>query len=191
VNTQAKILLAMINTLLLTGQCHLCVDAHSGQKNFQTADINADIEVSDASQGTDGNIHIRWLNDLNHLPAGHQTVVSPHYLNSIKHSHTRVRTYETKPWSGSEMRSRLKWINYEQYMNDEDTLHDGLRELQQTGLLFLRGVPDQEKSVEDIGERIGPLKHTFYGRTWDVRDKPKAENVAYTSHFLGMHMDLL
>jgi len=57
--------------------------------------------------------------------------------------------------------------------------------------LFLRNVPDSEKSVEEIAGRIGTLKDTFYGRTWDVKSKPKAKNIAYTQSFLGLHMDLL
>jgi hypothetical protein len=45
--------------------------------------------------------------------------------------------------------------------------------------------------VEKIANRIGILQHTFYGATWDVRSKPRAENVAYTSKFLGLHQDLM
>uniref|UniRef100_L2FN13 Gamma-butyrobetaine hydroxylase n=1 Tax=Colletotrichum fructicola (strain Nara gc5) TaxID=1213859 RepID=L2FN13_COLFN len=37
-----------------------------------------------------------------------------------------------------------------------------------------------------------PAEHeTFYGRTWDVISKPDAENVAYTSSYLGLHSDML
>jgi alpha-ketoglutarate-dependent taurine dioxygenase len=39
--------------------------------------------------------------------------------------------------------------------------------------------------------RIGNLRDTFYGRTWDVKSVPEAKNVAYTAQYLGLHMDLL
>jgi len=70
-------------------------------------------------------------------------------------------------------------------------LYDGLKQLQLYGLVFLRNVPDSEKAIEDIGGRIGPLKNTFYGLTWDVKSVPQAKNVAYTHQYLGLHMDLL
>jgi hypothetical protein len=41
-------------------------------------------------------------------------------------------------------------------------------------------VPSGEESVINIGTRIGPLRDSFYGRTWDVKSVPNAKNVAYT-----------
>lgn len=46
--------------------------------------------------------------------------------------------------------------------------------------------------VEEIGKRIGGyIKETFYGTSWNVVSVPSAKNVAYTSVFLPLHMDLL
>jgi len=59
------------------------------------------------------------------------------------------------------------------------------------GILLLFNVPTDETAVEAIAEKLGPVKNTFYGKTWDVKDKPMAENVAYTNVFLDLHMDLL
>lgn len=89
------------------------------------------------------------------------------------------------------MERNLKLIDYTSFMQQDDAFGQALVELQLNGLIFLNNVPEAEESVERIAERIGPLKTTFYGRTWDVKDKPKAENVAYTSKHLGLHMDLL
>lgn len=45
--------------------------------------------------------------------------------------------------------------------------------------------------VEEIGKRVGGyIKDTFYGRSWNVISVPAAKNVAYTSVFLPLHMDL-
>lgn len=59
------------------------------------------------------------------------------------------------------------------------------------GLLLVREVPHYENAVEDMALRIGNLRDTFYGRTWDVKSVPQAKNVAYTAQYLGLHMDLL
>ncbi|KAL8924155.1 MAG: hypothetical protein Q9172_002820 [Xanthocarpia lactea] len=59
------------------------------------------------------------------------------------------------------------------------------------GLVFIHSIPSSTDAVTRIAERIGPLKNTLYGSTWDVRSVPSAKNVAYTSSHLGFHMDLL
>ncbi|KAI4183321.1 MAG: hypothetical protein L6R41_005461 [Letrouitia leprolyta] len=46
-------------------------------------------------------------------------------------------------------------------------------------------------SVAAIAKKIGPLKETLYQSSWDVKAVPSAKNVAYTSAYLGFHMDLL
>jgi gamma-butyrobetaine dioxygenase len=80
-------------------------------------------------------------------------------------------------------------------MTDDKTLYKVLQSLYTHGLVFLKNVPDTIKidssiSVAAIAERIGPIRQSFYGRTWDVRSVPDAKNVAYTHVFLGLHMDL-
>lgn len=80
---------------------------------------------------------------------------------------------------------------FDDYVHSQDAFRKILRSLNHYGLAFITDVPGDEKAVERIGEKIGPLRHTFYGRTFDVKDKPDAENVAYTATELGLHMDLL
>ncbi|EAQ90403.1 hypothetical protein CHGG_02338 [Chaetomium globosum CBS 148.51] len=57
--------------------------------------------------------------------------------------------------------------------------------------IFVTDVPADESAVERVASRIGPVQETFYGRTWDVRNKARAENVAYTDKFLCLHQDLM
>ena len=76
-------------------------------------------------------------------------------------------------------------------MNKSSVLAKAIQLLVKDGLLFLSGVPKDPESVGRIAERIGPIRNTFYGRTWDVRSVPNAKNVAYTNQYLGFHMDLL
>lgn len=104
------------------------------------------------------------------------------------------------------------WIDYADYMASDTTLFEAVRHLTLYGLLFLRGVPEtpEQDAVEGIAERIGNIKSTFYGKTWDVRSIPDSKNIAcvsyillspssphstdcrsYTSLNLALHMDLL
>lgn len=76
-------------------------------------------------------------------------------------------------------------------MSKPDVLARSLHLLWRDGLVFIDQVPESEESVRTIVERMGPLQNTFYGPTWNVRSVPQAKNVAYTSKYLGFHMDLL
>ncbi|CAG9990571.1 unnamed protein product [Clonostachys byssicola] len=81
--------------------------------------------------------------------------------------------------------------DYQQYMKDDQILHQVICQLRTHGVAFVTGIPGVEESLATIATRIGPIKDTFYGYTWDVRTVPAAINAAYTSHDLGFHTDLL
>lgn len=49
---------------------------------------------------------------------------------------------------------------------------------------------DAKPLVERIAERIGYVKSTFYGKSWNVISIPDPKNVAYSSVYLPLHMDL-
>src|SRR5690606_18117044 len=91
-------------------------------------------------------------------------------------------------------------ISYQDWIGSDNNGRDAgataafqsaLADLRRTGLIFVTDVPTSEHSVERVAHRIGPLQDTFYGRTWDVRNKARAENVAYTDKFLCLHQDLM
>jgi len=93
------------------------------------------------------------------------------------------------------MRRDNIYVDYEYYLKSDEVLFQTLQMLNTHGLVFIRNVPDtidtdSSKSVVSIAERIGTMRDTFYGRTWDVRSVVNAKNVAYTHQFLGLHMDL-
>lgn len=59
------------------------------------------------------------------------------------------------------------------------------------GLAFVHNLPTTPvTNVEILARQIGTIKDTFYGVSWDVKSVPGAKNIAYTSLFLGLHMDL-
>jgi hypothetical protein len=41
--------------------------------------------------------------------------------------------------------------------------------------------------VRTIAERIGPIRNTFYGEHWEVKNEPSPENVAYSNLPLPLH----
>jgi gamma-butyrobetaine dioxygenase len=175
--------------------CPRCIDPSSKQKNFQTTDIPPSIRPVAAETQADGTVNIKWDNDLPGFGEDHVSSY-PKTFFEINSSHSRILQEHFEPgqpklWENSLITTRLQFVDYEDYMTKDAALYQVLQQLLDYGLLLVRGVPKSEKSVENIAERIGRLRDSFYGRTWDVKSVPQAKNVAYTAQYLGLHMDLL
>ena len=184
-------------------QCPLCVDPSTSQKNFQTADIPATIagscQVTSELEESDVAL-VTWRDDIGGWAEGHQTALPIDFLRRAlaKERKIQAREYDSPSrvlWTNRSMSRDVQFLDYNAYMNSDKTLFTALKSLHTHGLIFLYNVPDtiatdSSTSVASIVERIGSIRHTFYGRTWDVRSVPKAINVAYTNVYLGLHMDL-
>ena len=186
-----------IELIFKPGQCEICIDQHSGQKSFETAAIKPDISASKIKVDKSGAVTVIWEPDL---PGHTSSTYSQAWLEAVASNmpppptgvtstaHHNLRMWET---SSEFAEHGLEMFDYARYMNDASTFNRAMKKLSSWGLIFLDNVPQEETAVERIAEAIGPLRNTFYGRTWDVKSKPQAENVAYTAHHLGLHMDLL
>ena len=177
-------------------ECTSCLDPSTKQKLFSTADVPSDIKSRAITQDTSG-VTLLWENDILGYGEDHVTTLDMDTIRSLRDfgAAPSAETPGYEPgkqlvWDAQQYR-QLEDVDYDAYMQDEATLYRALQQLHTYGLLFLRNVPEDEKSVSTIAERIGPVKNTFYGYTWDVRSVPEAKNVAYTSQDLGFHMDLM
>ena len=184
-------------------KCPLCVDPSSSQKSFQTADIPANIEGSCQVTDTleEANLAVvKWRNDIPGFPEGHQTALSLEFLERTLRDESRHQAREYDPptrvlWDKKTMHRDNVYVDYNRYLDSDEVLYQTLQTLHTHGLVFISNVPDtidtdSSLSVTTIAERIGSMRDTFYGRTWDVKSVPNAKNVAYTHQYLGLHMDL-
>jgi len=175
--------------------CDRCIDSSTNQKHFSTADIPADIQFDTIRSTRDG-IEVRWNGDMSGYGPEHRTHLSNDLLRHLvakgQPKPVEHKLVENKRvyWD-SHMFDQLPDIDFNAYMSDDATLLRAVRQLQSHGLLFVTNVPEDVESVARLANRIGPLKNTFYGETWDVRSTPQAINVAYTAQNLGFHMDLM
>lgn len=176
--------------------CPKCVDPSSRQKNFQTTDIPSNIKAKSIEVLPEEKcVKIKWENDIPGFGAEHVSAFSDNFLNihtnSFNLRQDRYETTKVRLWNKESITKELEYVDFEEYMKDDKVLFRATRLLVTHGLLLVRGVPESEKSVEDLAGRFGNIRDTFYGRTWDVKSVPQAKNVAYTHQFLGLHMDLL
>ncbi|KAI3317192.1 Clavaminate synthase-like protein [Xylariaceae sp. AK1471] len=170
--------------------CHKCVDSSSGQKRFASSDVPDELPIRTLAIAEDGSLQVHWEKDF----FTHDTHISeyPHNLwHKAVHKRYVGAILAPKLWNRDIMKQLSPIIPYQAFMAGNSEYRQAMTTLSEYGLIFLRDVPFSEDAVTEIVEKIGVLQNTFYGRTWDVRSKPNAENVAYTNSFLGLHQDLL
>jgi gamma-butyrobetaine dioxygenase len=168
--------------------CEKCVDPHSGQKSFATTQLDFLPAVRSIERHDDGSLTVVWANDPVSGGEDHTSV----YPASIGDSFLKVLRRDLWDREIYEKEREKCRISYADWMAGGSEFWDAMAALSTKGLVFVYDVPEgDEQAVERIGEQIGALQETFYGRTWDVVSKPQAENVAYTNQFLGLHQDLL
>jgi alpha-ketoglutarate-dependent taurine dioxygenase len=169
------------------------VDIHSKQRNFRTSDIPVDIKPN-SIKWDQSSLEVTWENDIPGFDSSHTSRYAISELDGITRysvtSDTGLKRHRVN-WDGPLMEELQHWVSYEDYMNNGPEFTRAMRNLSVLGLIFVKDVPDSREMVEKLATRIGPLRNTFYGPTWDVRTVPQAKNVAYTSQFLGFHMDLM
>ncbi|KAF3020714.1 hypothetical protein E8E15_001101 [Penicillium rubens] len=174
-------------------QCTVCKDQHSKQRSFRTSDIPKDITPSWINW--DGKrLSVRWANDIGGSETVHESTWDRDFLKKpIFNTHRQHWNANCNPimWGRAYMEMSQHWVSYPDYIADDSKFATAMKQLQRLGLIFLKDVPNSRSMVEAIATRMGPLRNTFYGSTFDVRTVPEATNVAYTNQFLGFHMDLM
>ncbi|KAF9883877.1 hypothetical protein FE257_002720 [Aspergillus nanangensis] len=174
-------------------KCSICVNPHSKQRNFRTTDIPDNITPR-SIEWVEDKLEIKWSNDIKGYDASHTSTYDPATLRSpwaIARGSDIGRNRHRVDWNNEQMDTIQHWISYNDYINDDAKFATAMRQLALTGLIFVRDIPESREMVEKVATRMGPLRNTFYGSTWDVRTVPEAKNVAYTNAFLGFHMDLM
>ncbi|KAJ4311204.1 hypothetical protein N0V84_010566 [Fusarium piperis] len=172
--------------------CPSCVHESTNQRLFSVADIPANVKARTVHVDTAANsVSINWDNDAHGFAPEHTTQLDMATLRAFSQSASSPTScLPSQVMWGQDPRKSLDLpdYNYDTYMKDDETLYKLINQLRIDGLAFVTNVPGVEESLATIATRIGPIKDTFYGYTWNV---PQAINAAYTSHDLGFHTDLL
>ncbi|KAK9247178.1 hypothetical protein V1506DRAFT_533184 [Lipomyces tetrasporus] len=180
--------------------CRKCVDTSTQQKRFSTGEIPLDVHPKSAVQANENKEYeITWTAQGSE---DHVSVYSQERIEQLASPLWRYNnrwrfTRDTMLWDAKTLKENLVSRSYNDYMKEDEAFKDVVLGLYSTGLAFITGAPttectsDLEIVVENIARKIGYIKETFYGTSWDVITLPDAKNIAYTSENLPLHMDLL
>jgi gamma-butyrobetaine dioxygenase len=175
--------------------CPSCIHPSTQQKLQCTSDIPASITPESVEISNEG-VHISWAGPDRHRSFFPRALLTAHAHPSALHSlHNDV---PVAPWpttsallaaSGPDLE-----VPYDELATPRGLLR-AITQLQRTGLLFVRDVPSSDTNdasceIRKLAARFAEVRDTFYGDVWDVKTIDESRNIAYTSLFLGLHMDL-
>lgn len=75
-------------------------------------------------------------------------------------------------------------------LKDDSVLLEFLETLHRLGIARLENLPHRDGLLEEVVTRIGPVRETNFGRTYELNIKPDPNSNAFTSSMLLQHMDL-
>lgn len=103
----------------------------------------------------------------------------------------KVYLFPEQTWGKAEIEGKLKKFSHEEFMKNEQVVHDFLQAVCIDGIAVLKGAPQGVRgAVEAIGDRIGMIKRTHFGLVFEVSLKADASNMAYASNGgLPFHTD--
>jgi gamma-butyrobetaine dioxygenase len=84
----------------------------------------------------------------------------------------------------------LPTIDYAEYIATGEGLRDWIEAVQRHGIVLLRGVPTEPGQLLEVTRRVGPVRTSNFGDTYDVVSMPNPNASAYTSLGLELHTDL-
>ncbi|CCG80709.1 putative Gamma-butyrobetaine hydroxylase subfamily [Taphrina deformans PYCC 5710] len=168
-----------------------CVNPSTTQKTFNTGDIELTVRP-EALRVINNSLEVIWSD--NHHRSVYPAALLAAYTS--REAATKYRYNDQQPimWDAAAITNVPISVDHKMFMEHESTVNTVTQHLTKYGLCFINNCPagsKAESQLQILAQRIGPLKNTFYGPTWNVRAVESAKNVAYTNVDLDLHMDLL
>jgi gamma-butyrobetaine dioxygenase len=144
------------------------------------------VNIESAWLGNDGNLHIQWAADRE----------DSRYLAGWLRAHD----YSNTPWPDDGLPARTTWsaqtvsepptTDGTNILESDAVLSKWLNDLAEFGLARLSNVSTDDGMVAKVVRRIGPIRESNFGFTYDVKMKANPDSNAYTSMALNSHTDL-
>ncbi|XP_078405676.1 gamma-butyrobetaine dioxygenase [Cetorhinus maximus] len=166
-------------------QCPQCFLPSAKARRLPIEDLDVNISAEKVTL-TNSKISVVW-------PDQHVSEFDSSWLktrsfaqSARKEKQEQLFLTEQQNW-GSDL--QIPTVNFEEVLDNDEVAYQWLRSLRKIGFVRLKHAPTEKGQVAKLGKRIGYLRMTFYGLTWQVEDKTDANNVAYTTGKLSLHTD--
>jgi gamma-butyrobetaine dioxygenase len=162
-------------------RCPACRHAN-GQKLLDPLDIPDDIAAIRVGVAADGAVDVAWSD-------GHASRFAAGWLAAHDPSPAARSARQAGPVLWDAGLDPLPEADWPTLAADPAAELAALERFAALGFLLLRRVPLESGAVAMVGDRLGHVRVTNYGRHFDVMSKPDPNNLADTALGLGVHTD--
>ncbi|MQQ34687.1 DUF971 domain-containing protein [Pseudomonas sp. SZ57] len=153
-------------------------DTNTQQRLFDSHLIDPDVQLTEVEPLPQGRVRIAFSD-------GHSAHYTTEYLLAeiVDADHTPAAI----AWDSS-LDQRLIRHDW-RALSDSKAFEAALMAYLQYGYIVLANVPNTPEQVLEVGRKFGYVKETNFGTYFEVRSKPKANDLAYSTVALGPHTD--
>ena len=151
----------------------------SGQRLFEIGELPEHPQIERATTEADNSVRVVWRE------AGHVSTYPASFLYEANWK--PKRSTDISLW-GAEL-AKLPEADWSAVARDPAAELVWLEAYHRHGFGLLRNVPVRPGMVAEVGDRIGFVRTTNYGRLFDVISVPDPNNLANTALGLGVHSD--
>ncbi len=164
--------------------CGSCRHPTVGERLLVSLDVPLDLVAENVALDDDGTLAVRW-------PDGHRSNYPAHWLaaNDYESGATPLPPAAAR-WP-EEFRRTPPEVDFAAIMSGDGAVLEWLEQLETYGVSFVRNAPTEIGTVTEVAERIAFIRNSNFGPIWDVQSKPDPNSLAYTSHRLTPHIDLV
>ncbi|XP_064470171.1 LOW QUALITY PROTEIN: uncharacterized protein LOC135384919 [Ornithodoros turicata] len=114
----------------------------------------------------------------------------PHHTEITDEAYTNTRS-SIILWNRDEIEENPPEVEYEDFMETRVGLKQMLKNVCKYGISILKGVPVNEHQIKTVARRMGYIRETGYGKTYDLKYNPDPRtHLSYTGLEFGHHTDL-
>ncbi|MEO5974050.1 MAG: TauD/TfdA family dioxygenase [Ilumatobacteraceae bacterium] len=168
--------------LWLRDNCPQLRHPQTNHRIHETSTIASDVKPVTAVITIDGDLQLTW-------PDAHVSTYSATWLKTFDYSSGRRRT-KRKPilWDGNFAPS-VPLATYPALQSDKLVRVQWLRSFCDYGVAILTEVPNVSGTVLELGNSLGEVRSTHWGKIFDVKSIADANSLAYTNLPLVLHTD--
>lgn len=163
--------------------CPRCRHSGNGQKLYGIAELPDDLHPTSARLDDQGALEVVWSD-------AHVSRYPLDWLQARDLSEASRRARQPAPelWTRA-IASRMPEADWPTLLADPLAELAWLERYSALGFGLLKNVPTTDGLVAEVGDRLGYVRITNYGRLFDVKSVPNPTNLAYTAVGLGVHSD--
>jgi gamma-butyrobetaine dioxygenase len=169
--------------------CDACRHPKTLERTFLLIEHPGPIRIATAALCESGALRVTF-DGADATPA-HASEFDAGWLRRHCYSHAARQERQTYPhlWAAADL-PELPAFRYDALMHDDLALQAWLQTLLDSGIVVVNDMPAAVGYVQRLAERVGPLRPTSFGTTFEVESKPDPNNSAYTALGLELHSDI-